>query len=147
MLVVHIAIVAFNSKEYLDALALRFEVLRKPLGLEYSTADLLQEKDDIHFVAMIDDNIVGCLLLRPLSISSVKMRQVAIDIAHQKKGIGQKLVLASENYVRSLGDAQIELSARETAVPFYSKLGYQIVGEPYAEIGIPHQKMEKRLIP
>ena len=84
-----IEIVDFNSKEYLDALALRQRILRKPLGLEFSTADLLCEKDDIHFVAKIERDIVGCLLLRPLSSSLVKMRQVAIDVSHQRQGIGR----------------------------------------------------------
>jgi predicted GNAT family N-acyltransferase len=37
------------------------------------------------------------------------------------------------------------LHARETAVPFYLKLGYEVVGGQFEEVGIPHFKMEKKL--
>jgi predicted GNAT family N-acyltransferase len=37
------------------------------------------------------------------------------------------------------------LHARDTAVPFYLNLGYACVGEPFTEVGIGHQEMEKAL--
>ena len=37
------------------------------------------------------------------------------------------------------------LHARQTAVPFYLKLGYAEVGAPFQEVGIPHRCMEKPL--
>jgi predicted GNAT family N-acyltransferase len=37
------------------------------------------------------------------------------------------------------------LHARATAVPFYLRLGYTVVGEPFEEVGIPHRGMEKAL--
>ena len=37
------------------------------------------------------------------------------------------------------------LHARQVAVPFYERLGYSIVGEPFEEVSIPHFKMEKGL--
>ena len=134
-----------DSRDYLEALELRRDVLRKPLGLTYAQNDLDLEKDDIHFVAIKDGKVLGCLLLRPLSKSLIKMRQVATHFDYQRQGIGQKLVVTSEDYARSEGFLKIELSAREDAVPFYQRLGYQSTGQPYVEVTLPHQKMEKRL--
>ena len=37
------------------------------------------------------------------------------------------------------------MHARETAVPFYERLGYATVGARFEEVTIPHFKMEKRL--
>ena len=37
------------------------------------------------------------------------------------------------------------LHARDTAIPFYKKLGYECVGEPFVEVTILHQAMQKRL--
>jgi predicted GNAT family N-acyltransferase len=37
------------------------------------------------------------------------------------------------------------LNARDTAIPFYLHLGYELVGEPFVEVGIPHRKMRKAL--
>lgn len=141
-----VKIVQINSKEYFDALELRRDVLRKPLGLTYAQSDLELEINDIHFVAINNTQVLGCLLLRPLSRILFKMRQVAVHVDHQKLGIGQLLVKASEDYARTQGILKIELSARKDAEPFYQRLGYQTTGEPYVEVTLPHQMMEKRLI-
>ena len=39
------------------------------------------------------------------------------------------------------------MHARDTAVPFYEKLGYLCCGEPFEEVGIAHIKMQKQLSP
>ncbi len=140
-----VKIIEKDSSDYFKALALRVAVLRKPLGLSYAQTDLNLEQDDIHFVATDGQNITGCLLLRPVSKTIVKMRQVAVGFAYQKKGIGQKLVAASEAYARSRGFQKVELSARVDAVPFYDRLGYRLTGLTYIEVTLPHQKMEKSL--
>jgi predicted GNAT family N-acyltransferase len=44
-----------------------------------------------------------------------------------------------------LGFARMVLHARETAVPFYKVLEYNIVGDRFEEVGIPHFRMEKAL--
>ncbi|RYG29002.1 GNAT family N-acetyltransferase, partial [bacterium] len=67
-----------------------------------------------------------------------KIRQVAVDPMEQGKGLGAALMRAIE----PLCD-EIYLHARDTAVPFYLRLGYQIVGEPFEEVGIPHRAMRK----
>ncbi len=140
-----VKIIEKDSSDYVKALALRVAVLRKPLGLSYAQSDLDLEKDDIHFVATDDLNIVGCLLLRPISKTIIKMRQVAVGFAYQKKGIGQKLVAASEAYARAQGFQKVELSSRIDAVPFYERLGYRVTGLTFIEVTLPHQKMEKSL--
>jgi predicted GNAT family N-acyltransferase len=37
------------------------------------------------------------------------------------------------------------LHARESALPFYAKLGYQRVGSRFLEIQLPHWEMRKSL--
>jgi len=37
------------------------------------------------------------------------------------------------------------LHAREAAIPFYLRLGYELEGEPFTEVGIPHRRMVKLL--
>lgn len=39
----------------------------------------------------------------------------------------------------------MSLHARDTAVPFYNKLNYLQVGEPFIEVGITHFEMYKVL--
>ena len=73
------------------------------------------------------------------------MRQVAVAENRQKQGIGQRLVAYSETWAQRNAFEKMTLHARETAVPFYLKLGYTTVGERFFEVGIPHFKMEKSL--
>ncbi len=74
-----IEFVNYLSEQYYEILKLRREVLRKPLGLDYNDSQLLEEKDDLFLAYYLDDKIIGCLLLRPLSQNELKVRQVAVD--------------------------------------------------------------------
>lgn len=134
-----------GSPEYRLELDLRMKILRRPLGLTFSPDDLEKERTDVHLGAFDGATLLGCLILTPLSASTIKMRQVAVDDHLQGKGVGRALVEACELKARALGHQVIELNARDTAVPFYLRLGYERVGDPFTEVTIPHHKMRKRL--
>ncbi|MBK8724963.1 MAG: GNAT family N-acetyltransferase [Holophagaceae bacterium] len=134
------------SPAYALAVALRRDVLRKPLGLEFSEAQLADEAEDLHLAAFDGTELVGCLLLSDRGSGRVQMRQVAVRQDLQGQGLGALLVRESEAEALRRGFATMILHARETAVPFYLKLGYGLVGEPFAEVGIPHRSMEKVLV-
>jgi predicted GNAT family N-acyltransferase len=73
------------------------------------------------------------------------MRQVAVDTAIQQQGIGKKLIAFAEKFAKENSVTHIECNARETAVPFYQKMKYEVVGAPFLEVGIPHFFMQKEL--
>ena len=73
------------------------------------------------------------------------MRQVAVDAPFQQNGIGKKMVQFCESFATSRNFNKIELNARKSAVPFYLSLDYQIVGDEFLEVNIPHYKMIKSL--
>lgn len=135
--------VVFGSDAYLDTIRLRDKILRKPLGMVFNKEDLDTEDDSYHIVCYEVSNLLGCLVLKPLNEAEIKMRQVAVDTEVQGKGIGKLLVNYSEAFALDKGFLKISLHARENALPFYTKLGYHIIGEPFQEIGLPHFKMEK----
>lgn len=140
-----VKVIQYGSLEYEREILLRNRVLREPLGMTLSEHDLSQDKDDIHIAALSDEILVGCLLLKPQTQTTIKMRQVAVDPSQQGKGIGRLLVEYSEIIALQSGFKEIVLNARETAVPFYLSLGYQIEGERFQEVGIPHFKMRKSI--
>jgi len=136
----------FGTPDYDESVALRYEVLRKPLGLEFTPEQLGAEWSDTHLAALDESGkIVGILLLTPVNEQEIKMRQVAVAPELQGKGLGAALVAASEEQAQSLNFKKMTLHARESAVPFYLRLGYQVVGDRFEEVGIPHFKMEKNL--
>ena len=110
------------------------------------TEQLAAEYDQRHLVATAASGaIVGYLNLTPLDAQTVKMRQVAVSPEAQGQGIGTALVRFSEALAAQQGFHEMVLHARETAVPFYLRLGYEQVGERFEEVGIPHFKMRKQL--
>jgi predicted GNAT family N-acyltransferase len=146
LVTVNILSIEFATPEYDESVALRFEVLRKPLRLEFTPEQLGAEWSDLHLAAFdTQGKIIGILLLTPVSEHLVKMRQVAVSPDQQGKGVGTSMVLDSEILAKSQNFTNITLHAREKAVPFYLRLGYQVVGDKFEEVGIPHFKMEKVL--
>lgn len=138
-----ITILKFSSTEYLQALTLRDEVLRKPLGMSIYDDDLSDEESQIHVAAILDGTVAGILLLRRVSTDTIQMRQVAVAESWQGKGIGRSLVLFAEEVAISNAFRNIMLHARETAVQFYEKLSYTKVSDAFKEVGITHFEMHK----
>jgi ribosomal protein S18 acetylase RimI-like enzyme len=135
--------IAFGGAEHKKEIDLRYKVLRQPLGLNYSQEQLDAEKDEFHFAAFDGEKLAGCLLMKAIDKDEIKMRQVAVDETYQGKGVGKALVLYSEKFAAGKGFSVITLHARKIAVPFYENLGYEIVGEEFIEVSLPHFKMKK----
>lgn len=137
--------IAHNSAEYDATIQLRDDILRKPLGLVYSKNDLDTENDSFHLAIYREKELAGCLVLKPLPNKEIKMRQVAVKETMQGMGVGRKLVEFAEQFAREKGYYKMVLHARLVAMKFYQKLDYDVIGEEFEEVGIPHFKMEKAL--
>lgn len=124
--------------------ALRYKVLRKPLSLIFSNEELAKERNDLLLGAFDDGRLIGCCILST-SGTALKLRQMAVDTDLQKAGIGKALLNFAETVTKEKGFKNIQLHARETAVPFYLKAEYTVNGEKFIEVGIPHYRMEKIL--
>lgn len=74
-----------------------------------------------------------------------KVGRMAVHRALRGSGVGTRVLQALLDAARARGDHTLRLSAQRTAVGFYERLGWRRVGEPYDEVGIPHQSMEMRL--
>ncbi|MEA1985889.1 MAG: GNAT family N-acetyltransferase [Candidatus Marinimicrobia bacterium] len=140
-----IKLLDYDSDDYKKTVSLRYEILRKPLGLKFSDKQLEQEYSDFHFGCFINDKLVGCLILSSIDKNVIRMRQVAVEKKYQGKQIGTILVKYSEEFAKRKGYNKMVLHAREVAVKFYLKLEYEIVGEKFIEIGLTHFKMKKEL--
>ena len=136
--------VAHASPEYNALVELRRDVLRRPLGLDYTAAQLAAEDGQLHLGAWDGERAVGCLALL-MGAGEARMRQVAVASDAQRRGVGRLLVVESETAARRRGAARMTLHARQSAVAFYERLGYRSEGEPFTEVGLPHRSMTKTL--
>ena len=139
----NIRIVEHGASEYWEAVKLRDRVLRQPLGLAFTEMELAAEADQLHFVGYQNGEPVACAVLQWVAPGIAKMRQVAARPDLQGQGLGCRLVQAFEDEAKKRGASEIVLHARGTAVPFYLRMGYEVVGDPFEEIGLPHQEMRK----
>ncbi|MBL0100547.1 MAG: GNAT family N-acetyltransferase [Saprospiraceae bacterium] len=137
----------FGTPEFDEALKLRYEVLRKPLHMEFDPDDISKEFDSYHIACYhkSTQELAAFLILKPVSHQVLKMRQVAVDPHLQSTGIGSFLVAESESFAKKHHYQKIELHARHTAVDFYKKNGYQSSGSIFQEVGIDHLFMSKTL--
>ena len=136
--------ILFNTAEYQASLALRARILRHPLGKELSSADVCGEEAQWHIGCFDGRHLVGCVVAKPLpGGKGAKLRQMAVDPQYQGQGIGRQLLQYVEQFLGAQGITDLELSARQTAIGFYEKLGFFVEGELYLEQGIEHIKMRK----
>lgn len=137
--------IVHGSPDYDATVALRDEVLRKPLGLRFTEEQLRAESEDHHLGGFLDGRLVACLILTPRGSGTLRMRQVAVAADLQHQGLGTRLVQYAEQFAAERGYVEIAAHARDKAVPFYEKLGYEVTGDRFVEVGIPHVTVRKRL--
>jgi N-acetylglutamate synthase-like GNAT family acetyltransferase len=130
--------IPFGSALYEASKEFRFSILRHPLGLEWSAADLADEHTQIHIAALGQKNaILGTVVLKPVTNNLVKLRQMAVAPAVQRTGLGGNLVHFAEQTALKRGFRTIEMHARVSARGFYEKLGYTIRDKEFIKATLP----------
>ncbi len=88
------------------------------------------ERDILGFVAVLEEEIVGCIFFSRLTLPSEKiafiLSPVAIATEQQGKGIGQQLIRYGIEYLR-LKDVDLVFTYGDPT--FYSKVGFQQISE------------------
>ncbi len=121
--------------------------MRKPWNqLKGSEKDELEDKS-IHAMVCDEDRIpVGVGRAHFNSDEEAQIRYMAVEKEWQGKGIGKMILLYLEEKVKEKGAKNIILNARDIAIKFYEKNGYQIVKEAHTLFdAIPHYRMRKAL--
>lgn len=142
-LVMALKIIDHGSHEYRQMVKLRDDILRKPLGLNFTPLELEQEKNNILIGAFDDDEMLGCCMLVEADPITVRLRQMAVLNDLQGKGIGKVLMSFAENIARDRGYKKLIMNARKNAIGFYEKMGYKVSGDEFTEVTIPHYLMVK----
>lgn len=86
---------------------------------------------------------IGTARLQP----SGKIGRVAVLEPWRNRGIGRQLMEYLLQVATRERLPRVYLHSQESAVPFYERLGFTCIGEPFVEADIPHRRMERILIP
>ncbi len=88
----------------------------------------------VHVLADLEGQLVGTARLF-MDQQPIKIGRIAVHPQRQGQGLGTQIL----DYIHELiGDQSAAMSAQAYLHPWYSRLGWQAVGDLYDEAGIPH---------
>lgn len=109
---------------------LLWDVLWKPLNFERNIRQSFKlDKPQIEIVAVDNDVIIGALVANWLSKNEIEIRHIAVKTEFQKKAVGRHLVEALFELIKDKNSVTVQTHARSTSVGFFSKLGFNPVGD------------------
>ncbi len=123
----------------------RFQNLRKPLNLEWSKNDLMNEDQQIHFALKNINEIVGSFCLKKIDCSTIRLRQMAIKKNLQKQGYGSSILKFTEKFAVENNYKKIIIIARLSAMDFYKKNFFKTSGNIFIDVTVKSIKMYKEI--
>ena len=103
-----------------------------------------KDKGLMHFCLYESDKLTAYLRAEMIE-DYLHIGRVCVDENERKKGYGARLIEKLFEYAKENAISMIELSAVDTAVGFYERMGFDKKGEFYMEAGSPHIYMSKNI--
>lgn len=125
---------------------LRNAVLLRPIGMPNGAWEM-HDNQSWHFVAIENSEVIGCVLLKPISENpcTAQLLQMAVSSSAQGKGIGKMLIKALLDFCSHNNITEVTCHARESAANFYKSIGFEIYDDPFQEVGMTHYHMRYRI--
>lgn len=130
--------------EWVNYYDLRYRILRQPWNQPIGSEKNEGDSTGIH-LALFESGIIKAVARLDISGEKVsQVRFVAVEEACQGKGLGKLVMNEVEKIAISRGDTLLILHAREVALPFYKKQGYQLIEKSHLLFDeIQHFLMQK----
>ena len=136
-----------TQAEFEQLFLLRWEILRKPWGLLPGTEQDNEETSSVHR-AVFDfekDKFLACGRIQESGENAAQVRYMAVGLDFQGEGFGLEVLRSLEQVALKAKWKYIFLNARENALGFYEKCGYQVEGNAESFLGIRHFRMSRNL--
>ncbi len=131
-------IIEVKSKEQLDEIQKLFREYEAWLGFDLQFQDFEKEVTSLPgkyapprgtiLMALFNENIAGCIALKPLNESICEMKRFFVRQQFQGKGIGKKLAELIVEKAREIGYTKMRLDTHnsfQAAIGIYKKLGFK----------------------
>jgi N-acetylglutamate synthase-like GNAT family acetyltransferase len=102
-----------DSAEYKEMIALRLNVLLRPIGVPESYINPQKEQSDYLVGAFDNGTLIGCCVLTPHSAELIQLRQMAVRQDVQGKGVGAAILVYAEKKARENGFKRLMMHARD----------------------------------
>ena len=135
-----------NETEWEEYFSVRYQTLRAPWHQPPGSERDEKENQAIHAAAFYNSKIIGVARLQQIEPGKGQIRYMGVLPEFNGKGIGSALLQFLENKAKENHITSIILNARENAVPFYIKNGYEVIEKSYLLWNeIQHYLMQKKL--
>lgn len=133
-----------NEKELNDAYTVRKVVFVQEQNVPIEEEIDPYEDEATHFVLYEEGTPIGAGRFRIVD-GYGKVERICVLKDARKSGAGKKLMNGIEQFALEKGLQKLKLNAQTHAIPFYAKLGYEVVSDEFLDAGIPHKTMVKKL--
>ncbi len=143
--------IAVRDVELAATKDLRARVLRNhiPGSPAHATSD--DGADTWHLGAFRGDRLVGVVTVFPQDapghpgVPAQRFRFMAVEPSAQGTGAGSALMKEVIERARARGDRLLWANGRDTALDFYVRLGFEVVGESFIESNLAHHVVVLRI--
>ncbi|WP_066054928.1 GNAT family N-acetyltransferase [Robertmurraya korlensis] len=95
-----------------------------------------------HFVLYDQEVPIGAGRFRDLN-GIGKVERICVLSGSRNTGAGKLIMDKIEQYAKQNNYSALKLNAQTQAIPFYDKLGYEVISDEFMDAGIPHRTMKK----
>ena len=136
----------FNNFARCMMIRTRVFVIEQNIAANLETDEF--ENTSTHYLVSNGEGFIATARSRFLEDKeTAKIERVAVLKEARGKGVGRQLMDYILNDLYTYPHLKtIKLGSQNTAIGFYQKLGFQIIGEEYIDAGIPHHLMMKIVI-
>jgi len=139
-------IIVQNQQQLEEAFLIRKKVFVEEQNVSLEEEIDQYEEDATHFLLYSDqDQPIGAGRFRVIDEFG-KVERICVLTEQRGTGAGKHIMESIEAYAHEAGINKLKLNAQTHAIPFYEKLGYEIVSEEFLDAGIPHRTMVKTLM-
>lgn len=105
----------------------------------------LEDESAWHALAYLNNICVGTARLN-IDNRFGKIGRMAVLSQVRRNGVGRHLIESLVKFGQNLDVNKYTLNAQVTAIQFYEKIGFEVNGNIFQEVGIAHQKMVLNLL-
>ena len=136
-----------TEAEFEQYFEFRWQLLRQPWDQPRGSERDEFENSAHHLAAWDEDNrVVAVGRLHLIGDDQAQVRYMATAKTHQGCGLGRAILQKLELVAAEQNVGSIQLNARNQAMGFYQRQGYQVLGPAHHLFGsIPHSKLCKTL--
>lgn len=135
-----------TENEWKDYYDLRWRILRAPWNQPKGSEQVPDDVTAFHAMIRKNEKAIACGRIHFIDEQTAQIRFMAVDDAFQGSGLGTMVLKFLEAHAIKKKIGKIILQAREEAIPFYKRNGYNLVKKTDLLFGsIQHYLMEKEI--